>query len=309
MTTCRGKSARLLCALDGIGGAGGRSIGSGMGETGRVVISVVGTRWMFMQLGSTLEFMRGSITVVTPVGPNHLSFVPRHLRNIYSNCVAHVEVVLAPSAPIPGADRLLKTYPNLRILEPLVSATAALNRNRGWDVATTDFVAFCDVDDYYLPWRLEVMESALITHGADVGYHGYLHLRSPRFMATKGPRSPAVISPESIAAVNEGRVASLDDTARGRNNLHFPGNVVDAHLAHVVVRRTVRNRFPLIRHGEDGVFGLQCLRSGHRILLVNAVLSIYDPLTVGTLARFAQGRARHHASTWIRGLGLRPRKG
>lgn len=250
--------------------------------------------------------MLGSITVVTPVGPNHLTFVPRHLRNIYSHSVARVEVVLAPSAPIPESDRLLQTYPNLRILEPQVSASAAFNRNRGWDVATTDFVAFCDVDDYYFPWRLEIMEFALVTYQADVGYHGYLHLRNPRFIAAQVPKSPTVVPPETIAALNDWRIPNLEDTVRGRNNLRFPGSGVAAHFAHVVVRRTVRDRFPLIQHGEDGVFGLQCMLSGHRIILVNAVLSIYDPLSPSTLVKFAQGRARHHAVSWIRRLGLRP---
>lgn len=236
-----------------------------------------------------------SITVCVPVGPNHIDLVPRLLQNLSLSVPLPDRVLVAPSAPIDRPWNSDSCGLSVDTLDVEPGASAGRNRNRAWDLADTDFVTFCDVDDWYAPWRIRYLLEAMETHKAEMAYHSYKYLWPPLFI--RAPRGkPLVAGPELLGNLNRNIKIDLEQTNSGGNNPKFPtlSGESRASLGHVTVLRDLNLRFPSIAHGEDGWLASEALRTNRRVIYVANVLSIYDPLSVKNLRMAATSRVKHH---------------
>lgn len=243
-----------------------------------------------------------SITVCVPVGPNHLHLLPRLLRNLSESHRRPDQVLIAPSAATnPSAEQVSHGL-SVRTLEVESGATASKNRNRSWDQADTEYVTFCDVDDWYAPWRLSLLVEAMGAHSANLAYHSYKYL-SPSWLVRRPKGNPLVAGPDVLAMLNSDISSDMARTHLGGNNPVFPilAGSSRAHLGHVTVTRDLGVRFPNIPHGEDGWFAAEALRQGHKVIYLAPQLSIYDPLSVRNLRLAATSRCKH----WLRRSGER----
>jgi glycosyltransferase involved in cell wall biosynthesis len=248
-------------------------------------------------LGFTGQLPTASITVCVPVGTNHIHLLPRLLRNLDKSDHRPDQVLIAPSAATNSSAEARSHSLSVRTLEVESGATASRNRNRAWDQADTDYVTFCDVDDWYAPWRLRFLLEAMDKYSAHVAYHSYKYLSSPWFLRSP-KRFPLVAEPDVLQRLNYGSTIHPEQTHLGGNNPVFPSlsGSSRAHLGHVTVRRTSDVRFPSIPYGEDGWFASEALRRNLRVIYLGAPLSIYDPLSFRNLRLAATSRGKH----WMR---------
>jgi len=63
---------------------------------------------------------------------------------------------------------------DVTILQNAANSGPAFSRNAGIDVADTEYITFCDSDDWYEPDFLKVLHDLLADNNADIAFCGYL---------------------------------------------------------------------------------------------------------------------------------------
>lgn len=76
---------------------------------------------------------------------------------------------------------------------------AAVTRNRAWHAADTEYVAFLDDDDEFLPNHLEVLMTTAAETGADLVYSWFEHLGWPEWTPERQ---------DALAVMHNGRLCS-----------------------------------------------------------------------------------------------------
>lgn len=117
------------------------------------------------------------ISVVIPVGPNHLGHLPAALDSLLGQTFRHWEVIcvldwrLTEYSHGSQLHRLDQVYPFIRWdTTPAHGGGVAVGRNLGLALAKAPLVVFLDADDYLLPTALEVMIRAYIATGGQYIY-------------------------------------------------------------------------------------------------------------------------------------------
>ena len=244
-----------------------------------------------------------SIDVVVPVGPRHWQFVPRLLKNLSQSEFAIGNVILAPSGTgrfPPCVARGL--HQSVTILPTLASASASTNRNRGWDSATADFVAFCDADDYYHRERLGHALRVARETSASVVIHNYWKLR-PRRVLSPRISEFAIVTPSEIRQLNPTRNLSDIRLEQGGANIHVsdpPQRSWRVHHGHPIIRTDVKVRYREFPYGEDGFLLQECLEAGISMAYTSARLSLYEPLAVKSASSWIMATARHQGARALR---------
>lgn len=244
-----------------------------------------------------------SVDVVVPVGPRHWNFVPRLLANLSESESPIGNVIIAPSGPGEFPSEVLRvTDQSVRILPTLACASASTNRNRGWDAATADFVAFCDADDYYHRERIGHALVVARKANASVILHNYWRLRPKRVLSPRVPQS-SVVTPSEIRWLNP--TLDLDDIRleQGGANIRVSNTtrrMWRVHHGHPIVRTDVKIRYREVPYGEDGLLLQECLQEEISIAYTSAKLSLYEPLSLESASNWILGRARHHAARALR---------
>ncbi len=194
------------------------------------------------------------VSVVIPLIPQHDSELLRIFKEISNESEIIDEVIICRSETIGFFSnytrrRYLKwahaTGLTSRIILSHIrdSAPDGVNRNRGWEIATGDYVVFLDADDSYAKNRISSVISTMKHYNYDLFLHNY------------------ALEEESLAEVSEKRttlqaVTLKVSNAQSEDDILEPitdhsGKELQIHHAHISIRNTsimrqfkFTNRFP-----------------------------------------------------------------
>jgi glycosyltransferase involved in cell wall biosynthesis len=233
-------------------------------------------------------------TLVVPLVPNHDNYFFEFLFELTKNPERVGEVIASRSS---GNKRNISLFNSrldnflsehgsnfsVEILHTTENFLAGENRNRAWSLAKYEYVVFCDADDIYSPYRLQMLEEAIEIHKPDLLVHDYFSGdNQAKYTYCEPERLEYVLSPDLFDATfldvprnrfNEGRVA-------GDTNLRVPfkiNNHVKIHHAHSCVRSNLKTQFQFSKtyRAEDGQFCRDILEGGNPVVYIPWELSTW----------------------------------
>lgn len=103
------------------------------------------------------------VSVVIPCF-NAERYVAATLKAVQAQSGAELEIIVVDDGSTDGSAALIeREFPEVRMLR-LANGGVAAARNAGIDVATGEWVAFCDADDIWLPGKLAAQFEAMTAH-------------------------------------------------------------------------------------------------------------------------------------------------
>jgi len=210
-------------------------------------------------------------SAVIPLIPAHDGHVFKLLRFLSLDTSSLKEVIICRSESSPMSARIflrkLKIAATqlgfsipVRVSFSELQCNDGLNRNRGAEIATAEYLLFLDADDEYHPKRTSYLQHAIELSGSDALLHGYSlsKLDDPN-LSTLGlvDINAFAIDPNGLLAVS---------------NLSSNENW---HNAHLTVKRSVilANPFLPIWPGADQELVTRLVKMGYKVNHLNLVLS------------------------------------
>lgn len=233
-------------------------------------------------------------SIVIPLRFDHWRFALSLVASIRSWEIAPYEIIVAASE-VPRQrhlefERQLVCASGMdpvrvRLLSTTYSATAGVNRNRGWAEAEGDWTLFVDADDIYRPERSQVLLELCNRTSAQAVFHSFAYLESPRrFLRGSLRRGPGEqITTSGIQRASPTHAVPPSNTEpdrHGSSNLSLPSHGPPAiHHGHLTIKTELRQRFAYadLPYGEDGLLAQDLVRSSVPIVVTPWILSLYDP--------------------------------
>lgn len=172
-------------------------------------------------------------------------------------------------------------YPEgwVRVVESVHNGGPSCARNRGWELATQEYIAFLDSDDSWCPVKLQLQMDAL---RADPGIALIAHHMEVR---SRSAASPTIRQPVRSSIVGRRRFLW---------NNPFP-------TASVVLRRDLPFRFnENFRRVEDFLLWAEIGFSGYRCAKINQTLAFWHKATYGAGGLSGDLAAMHSAGRQVR---------
>ena len=223
----------------------------------------------------TLHLNNPIFTVVIPLIPQHDFEIKRILKLLADEQHLIEKVIICRSETKGSVSKIRKRYLkyaksvgfNKEIIVNSVKHVArdGTNRNRGWKLASTKYVAFMDADDLYSNTRLSTLLNFFDLTGADALLHNYNSLSLSNEINNEMTCHNIKIAVEK----NKEGTDYLVDTF---------GNALKVHFAHVTVRNEIRDilmftdRFP----GADWEFATQLVSRGLNVQYLTQELSAWS---------------------------------
>jgi glycosyltransferase involved in cell wall biosynthesis len=244
-----------------------------------------------------------TFSVVIPLVPAHVQYLSKLIESLVNAKLPPDQIIIAASS---------QTQPSYSSLDELVSGfkasiqitsseshfSAGINRNRGWELAETDYVTFCDADDTYAWDRISILEEIASADNADLILHNYTYLKPSQYIDFL-PRTSALIRSEELykATFPEGkRDISLETGVSGDTNIVLPkisGKRWKIHHGHASVKRNLHFRYGTKIRGEDGEFCRDILFAKKKVAYTPNKLSNYHRPTF--LNVYSMSKNRVHA--------------
>ena len=136
------------------------------------------------------EEKKPQISIIIPLY-NKAQYIQRTLDSVLSQTTQDFEVIVVGGKSNDGGEEIVKSYPDSRvklIQEEGVGVSAA--RNQGVNVAQSDFIAFLDADDVWLPNFLETILNLRKQH-PKAGLYGTGFYINQKGMLTECVYNPA----------------------------------------------------------------------------------------------------------------------
>ena len=194
------------------------------------------------------------VSVVIPLIPQHDSELLRIFKEISNESEIISEVIICRSETIGifsnyTLRRYIKWAHAAGLTSKIIlssikdSAPDGVNRNRGWEIATGNYVVFLDADDSYARNRISSVISTMKHNNYDLFLHNYaLEEESLAEVLRKDTALQAVSLKVSDSHLSKDGLDPITDSS---------GNVLQIHHAHISIRNSsiVRklkftNRFP-----------------------------------------------------------------
>lgn len=123
------------------------------------------------------------VSVVIPCF-NNAATIGRALTSVITQTQPPLEIIVVDDASSDDSRILLHRWMNeaagvsIRLVSLTQNQGAAVARNKGWEIAKGEYVAFLDADDYWLPHKIECQYGYLQAN-PDVALCGHGHCFSP----------------------------------------------------------------------------------------------------------------------------------
>jgi hypothetical protein len=212
-------------------------------------------------------------TIVVPLIPQHDNQIIGLLKTLVKEQNLIEEIIFCRSETKGSVSHLTRKIQkqaksvgfkkNIRLDCVSTIARDGTNRNRGWNLALSRFVAFMDADDLYSDNRLSKLLQALETSGADAVVHNYNSTGTLTFR-----NSLTMGITVQVKSETDGSYCLADNL----------GNPLKVHHAHITVKNSVKkevmftNRFP----GADTEFAIGIVNKGMSMVYLKEELSTWN---------------------------------
>lgn len=197
-----------------------------------------------------------SVSVVVPCY-NAADTILRALESVRAQTRAVYEIICVNDASTDATARVIEQFknatPDLRVqtIDLERNSGPSHARNRGWDIARGDYIAFLDADDAWHPQKIALQSEWMQQH-PQIALCGHTHLTGQTRADTPPPRPLTAyqISPQEILL----------------SNPFVPSSVM--------LRRNLPQRFePARRYTEDYLLWMQICLDGNQVALLDAPLT------------------------------------
>jgi len=215
-----------------------------------------------------------NISIVVPCYKPHFKYIRRFIKNIELQTKQPTEIILALSQCTNEDLEKIKEKINTKIpIKYSVTENNALaweNRNRGYELVSTDYIIFMDIDDTYHPQKLEITEYFLNKYNPNILLHSY-------YKKSWNLSLPGYINPELIYVARCGKIYKNTFNENNKN----PYNIITGFpVAHgiITVKKSIMDKvkFKDYKRGEDGIFCRDVLKEYGKFIAINCVLMIYN---------------------------------
>lgn len=135
------------------------------------------------------------VSIVVPVH-NAEDSIERTLDGLIRQTFSDIEIICVLNNCSDSSEFILSSRfrdSRLRIVSESIPG-AGPARNKGIDVASGDYIAFCDSDDVWLPSKLEVQLESMVSRNAVFSFTGYNVVASGEFVRTQLMKGPFTYS-------------------------------------------------------------------------------------------------------------------
>lgn len=120
--------------------------------------------------------MKDKVSIIIPIY-NAARYLKRCLDSVLQQSYTHWECTLVVDGSVDESGSICDEYaskdPRFRVIHKINQGVSAA-RNTGIQVATGEWLYFCDADDELMPNCLQTLTDALSTSGCDVVFGGYV---------------------------------------------------------------------------------------------------------------------------------------
>ena len=236
-----------------------------------------------------------NISIVVPIIPRHHKYAKSLVRNLLNSSVKPVEIIFAASSQTTSSEfellNLKELTPlNIQVISSREKYTAGENRNRGWEIASGDYVSFCDADDLYSKFRLEIIKNIAIDYSPDLIVHNYT-FQKPAPFYNRFPKDLVIVRSSDLFDTTFGganREVENEFNPHGGSNLILPSGLTGkprVHHGHCTVKKSLVNRFSNLPFAEDGIFCRDVLADHKDVIWVSAKLSNYERFNLFNIFR------------------------
>lgn len=114
------------------------------------------------------------ISVVIPAY-NAAASIKAAIESCMAQTVQPHEIIVVDDASTDNTVEIAQRYDGITLLQQTENAGPSAARNRGWDEATGNIIAFLDSDDRWLPHKLAIVSDIFMKH-SEVQYMGHPYL-------------------------------------------------------------------------------------------------------------------------------------
>lgn len=111
------------------------------------------------------------VSVIVPVY-NAGSYLKKRMESLTAQTLFDMEIILVLDCPTDGSDEIVKEYAlqdtRIKVITNETNLHIGLSRNRGLDVATGEYIAFSDHDDYCEKDMYEALYNIAVENDADI---------------------------------------------------------------------------------------------------------------------------------------------
>ena len=228
---------------------------------------------------------RQSFSVVIPIVPAHAHYLDYLIQSLANAKLPPDQIIIAASSQTRKSISYLHELVSrfkvfIQITSSEYNCTAGMNRNRGWELAKTDYVTFCDADDTYAWDRISMLEEIASANYPDLILHNYAYLKPTQYLNFL-PRTNELIRTEELYAAtfpNGKRDISLELGVSGDTNVILPKSSNarwKIHHGHASVKCNLYFRYGTKIRGEDGEFCRDILFAQKNVVYTPNKLSNY----------------------------------
>lgn len=178
------------------------------------------------------------------------------LNSVFSQTYKNTEVIVINDGSIENLDDIVSEYKNVRYIKNS-NHGVAFTRNFGIKVATGDYIAFLDSDDFWDSSKIEIQINEMIQNKSSWSQHSYYYFDN-----------------------NENKVSKVVDTSIYKNAKKHVFTSFKIQTSMVMVKRSVLLDNPEIRFdenrktGEDAVFYIEMLKK-YELLSIDKTLGYF----------------------------------
>jgi glycosyltransferase involved in cell wall biosynthesis len=123
-----------------------------------------------------------TISIVVPIVPRHNIYLNKLITNIENGKIVPECLIIVASSQTKKSKQeirqVLKRYSSpYKLIFSNDQFPPGQNRNKGWEIADTDYVTFCDADDTYARDRISILKNIAKCKNADLILHNYSRLK------------------------------------------------------------------------------------------------------------------------------------